>query len=306
MNKLIKFKNKIIVGDSLKILKKIPSESIDMVFADPPFNLKKKYTKYEDKKNIEEYLSWCYKWLDEMVRIVKPTGSIFVHNIPKWLTYFAEHLNKKANFRHWISWDSGGAPLGKTLLPNHYGFLFYTKSPKDFKFYDVRAPHKKCRVCGEFIKDYGGKKSQMHLFGYLLSDVWTDIHRIRHKVRRDEHPCQLPIPILERIILMSTDPGDLVLDPFIGAGTTAIAAKQLGRSYIGIDIDPLYVKISKNKLKNITETKAYGIHASFYLNTIRTIRDIDYKKLSKEKTDTKMQEKNPRNTRNLLQLPLTI
>jgi len=75
----------------------------------------------------------------------------------------------------------------------------------------------------------------MHPYGPLISDVWTDIHRIRHKKRRDEHPCQLPIPLLERLILMTTDEGDIILDPFVGTGTTAIAAKRLGRKYIAID-----------------------------------------------------------------------
>lgn len=273
--------NKIIQGDCIDVMKTIPSESVDVVFADPPFNLKKKYTKYDDEKQIEDYIKWCHEWLNQMVRVLKPTGSLFVHNIPKWLTYYSAHLNKIASFRHWISWDSGGIPLGKTLLPNHYGFLYYTQSKKGYKFFDIRAPHKKCRSCGEYLKDYGGKKSQMHPFGYLLSDVWTDIHRIRHKKRRDDHPCQLPIPILERLILMSSDPGDIVLDPFIGTGTTAIAAKQLGRKYIGIDIDPFYVAITNEKLTTAFEIKIDDIFVSLYLNTLRTIRDVDYETLMK-------------------------
>lgn len=276
-----KFINKIIEGDCLEILKKIPGNSVDMTFADPPFNLKKKYNHYDDSKEKEEYLKWCDKWLDEMVRITKPSGSIFVHNIPRWLTYFAAHLNKSAYFRHWISWDSGGAPMGKTLLPNHYGILFYTKVelPKEFKFYDIRAPHKRCRLCKGFLKDYGGKKDQMHPFGTLLSDVWTDIHRIRHKKRRDEHPCQLPIPLLERLILMSTNENDIILDPFIGTGTTAVAAKRLGRKYIGIDIDSLYIKITEKNLLEAKETKINNFYVSIYLKEIRTIRDKDFKEI---------------------------
>jgi len=281
-----KFENQIILGDCLEIMKTIPDNSVDMTFADPPFNLKKKYNHYEDSKEKEEYLNWCYRWIDEMVRITKPTGSIFVHNIPRWLTYFAEYLNKIAFFRHWIAWDSGGAPLGKTLLPNHYGILYYTKakSPKEFKFYDIRAPHKKCRLCKGFLKDYGGKKDQMHPFGMLLSDVWTDIHRIRHKKRRDEHPCQLPVPLLERMILMTTDEGDIVLDPFVGTGTTAVAAKKLGRKYIGIDIDPQYIKITEKNLKQVEETKINGCYVSIYLGEIRTMRDKDFKEIWKIKT----------------------
>jgi len=136
-------------------------------------------------------------------------------------------------------------------------------------------PHKRCRVCNSYLKDYGGKKEQMHPFGPLVSDVWTDIHRIRHNVRRDKHPCQLPIHLLERIVLMTTDPGDVVLDPFLGTGTTAIAAKALGRHYIGIEIDPFYKKIAEEKLANITPSLYKGYYVSFYLGNIQTIRDIE-------------------------------
>ena len=243
--------NQIICGDAIDIMRKIPDDSIDMTFADPPFNLNKKYGNYKDKKASEEYIKWCNQWLTEMVRITKSTGSILVHNIPKWLIYHANHLNKIAFFKHWIAWDSMSIPLGKTLLPAHYGILFYTKNQKGFKFHELRSPHKKCSHCNKMIKDYGGKKEQINPLGTLLSDVWSDIHRIRHRNRRDEHPCQLPEPLLERLILMTTDEKDIVLDPFIGAGTTALASKRLGRNFIGIDIDPKYKSIIENKLKNV-------------------------------------------------------
>ena len=243
--------NQIICGDAIDIMRKIPDDSIDMTFADPPFNLNKKYGNYKDKKASEEYIKWCNQWLTEMVRITKSTGSILVHNIPKWLIYHANHLNKIAFFKHWIAWDSMSIPLGKTLLPAHYGILFYTKNQKGFKFHELRSPHKKCSHCNKMIKDYGGKKEQINPLGTLLSDVWSDIHRIRHRNRRDEHPCQLPEPLLERLVLMTTDEKDIVLDPFIGAGTTALASKRLGRNFIGIDIDPKYKSIIENKLKNV-------------------------------------------------------
>ncbi|HOK79498.1 MAG TPA: site-specific DNA-methyltransferase [bacterium] len=270
--------NKIIQGNCLEVMKKIPDDSVDVTFADPPFNLKKKYNSYYDKHEVEEYLLWCKKWLYEMVRITKPTGSIFVHNIPKWLIYFGSYLNDVAIFRHWIVWDAMGAPLGKTLLPNHYGILYYVKSDK-FKFYDLRMLHRRCRKCHYILQDYGGKKSQMHQFGPLISDVWTDIHRIRHKKRRDEHPCQLPIHLLERLLLMSSDENDIVLDPFIGTGTTAIAAKRLGRRFIGIDIDEKYVAISRSKLEQTGETNIHGCYVSIFLDSVITIRDRDWQKI---------------------------
>jgi len=271
--------DQILRGDCLSILRTLPDECVDVCFADPPFNLEKKYGKYKDCLELGAYLAWCEEWINELVRVTKPTGSILLHNIPKWLTYYAAILNRTAHFRHWISWDAMSSPLGKTLLPAHYGIIFYSKAPRGYKFYEIRAPHKRCRLCGGFLKDYGGKKDQMHVFGNLVSDVWTDIHRIKHNKRRDEHPCQLPIHLLERVILMSTDPGDIVLDPFLGTGTTAIAAKTLGRHYIGMELDETYVRIAKQKLKRIIESKHEGFFVSFFLNKIQSVRDIDAKKI---------------------------
>ena len=199
-----KYINTIRQGDCLALFKGIPDDSVDITFADPPFNLGKKYTSYEDSVEFEEYLHWCEMWISEMVRVTKPTGSIFVHNIPRWLTYYSGFLNKVADFKHWISWDAPTAPMGKSLQPAHYGVLYYAKDAKQNKYYEIRYPHKRCRKCGYLLKDYGGKKASLHPFGPLVSDVWTDIHRIKHNKYRDEHPCQLPIHLLERIILMST------------------------------------------------------------------------------------------------------
>jgi site-specific DNA-methyltransferase (adenine-specific) len=276
--KLSRFINEIIEGDAIEVMKQIPDGSIDVTFADPPFNLKKSYEQYEDDKETRDYLSWCNQWLYQMVRITKSTGSVFVHNIPKWLTYYTSYLNEMAYFKHWIAWDAMGAPLGKTILPNHYGILWYVKS-KDFKFYDIRAPHRYCRECKALLKDYGGKKHLIHPFGTLVSDVWTDIYRIRHTKRRDEHPCQLPIHLVERLILMTTDEGDIVLDPFIGTGTTAIAAKRLARNYIGIDIDKKYIKMTEEKLEGIAPTQINGCYVSVFLGKIVTVRDLDYGKV---------------------------
>lgn len=277
-----KFINKITKGDLIELFKNIPSDSVDVTFADPPFNLKKKYNGYKDSLEFEEYLKWCELWIKEMVRVTKPTGSIFIHNIPKWLTYFSSILNKHANFKHWISWDAPTSPMGKSLQPNHYGILYYVKDITNTKFYEIRSPHKRCRKCGYLLKDYGGKKNLLHPFGPLISDVWTDIHRIKHNKYRDDHPCQLPIHLLERIILMSSDENDLILDPFMGTGTTAIAAKRLGRNFIGFELDEKYVEISNTKIKN-EKFKSHidNIWVSFFNKDIITIRDIDWIVLSK-------------------------
>ncbi|MCD4745283.1 MAG: site-specific DNA-methyltransferase [Bacteroidales bacterium] len=275
-----KYINKICQGDCLELFKNIPDNSVDMTFADPPFNLKKNYKSYKDSLEFQEYLNWCEQWISEMIRVTKPTGSIFVHNIPKWLTYYATYLNKFAHFKHWISWDAPSAPMGKSLQPAHYGILFYEKKEKKSKIYELRYPHKRDRKQGFLLKDYGGKKDGLHQFGPLISDVWTDIHRIKHNKNRDTHPCQLPIHLLDRLILMTTDENDIVLDPFSGTGTTAISAKRTGRKYIGFELDPFYVQISEEKLnKTLSNYKLGNIWVSFYLQEIVTIRDKDWESL---------------------------
>ena len=274
--------NKILPGDCVELFKNIPDESIDLTFADPPFNLKKKYNGYKDSLEFQDYLQWCEKWICEMVRVTKPTGSILLHNIPKWLTYYAYYLNNMADFKHWIAWDAPTAPMGKTLQPSHYGILFYAKDGKKNKFYEIRHPHKRCRKCGYLLKDYGGKKGGLHPFGPLVSDVWTDIHRIKHNKYRDEHPCQLPVHLLERLILMTTDEGDIVLDPFMGTGTTAIAAKRLGRYFLGFEIDDNYVEIAGKKVTNEkAESRIGDIWVSCFLDEIVSLRDKDWSDLSK-------------------------
>lgn len=269
--------NRIFEGDCLELFKNIPDDSIDVTFADPPFNLKKGYSSYKDSLKLQEYIEWCNLWINEMVRITKPTGTIFLHNIPKWLIYYANILNKIAYFKHWIVWDASTAPMGKTLQPAHYGILFYTKELRNFRFYEIRSPHKRTRNSGILAKDYGGKKSLLHPFGPLLSDVWTDIHRIKHNKFRDEHPCQLPIHLMERIILMSSDEGDIILDPFMGTGTTALAAKRLGRKFIGFELDKEYVDIANQKIESERSVSKIGKSwISFYLNEIITLRDKDW------------------------------
>ena len=282
ISRLKEYINQIIQGDCLELFKDIPDNSVDMTFADPPFNLKKKYTSCNDSLEFQEYLNWCKQWIYEMVRITKPTGSIFLHNIPKWLTYYATYLNNYAYFKHWISWDAPTAPMGKSLQPAHYGILFYGKESKGTKIHELRYPHKRDRKQGYLLKDYGGKKDKLHPFGPLVSDVWTDIHRIKHNKKRDPHPCQLPIHLLDRLILLATDEGDIVLDPFSGTGTTAISAKRLGRNYIGFELDNEYVEISKKKLVAVEPNYKLGESwVSFYLKDVITIRNNDWEKMKK-------------------------
>jgi site-specific DNA-methyltransferase (adenine-specific) len=269
--------NKILCGDCLDLFKEIPDESVDMTFADPPFNLNRNYASYRDTLDSQDYLDWCERWIGEMVRVTKPTGSIFLHNIPQWLTHYPTFLNGIAHFKHWITWNAPTSLMGKSLRPSHYGILFYTKSQTNAKIYKLRHPHQRDRKQGYLLKEYGGKIDIVHPFGPLVSDVWTDIHRVQHAGRRDKHPCQLPVGLLDRLILMVTDENDIVLDPFAGTGTTAIAAKRLGRQYIGFELDSQYQSIAEQKLNRVEANSRIAHHwVSFYRNEIITLRDKDW------------------------------
>jgi site-specific DNA-methyltransferase (adenine-specific) len=279
---ITQYLNKIVCGDCLDLFKDIPDESVDMTFADPPFNLDMEYASYKDTLESSSYLDWCERWISEMVRVTKPTGSIFLHNIPQWLAYYPMFLNRIAHFKYWITWNAPTGFMGKVLKPSHYGILFYTKSQANTKIYKLRSPHERDRKQGYLLKEYGGKIRRVHPFGPLVSDVWTDIHRIIHASRRDKHPCQLPVCLLDRLILLATDEGDIVLDPFSGTGTTAIAAKRLGRNYIGFELDRAYLEISECKLKHVEANSRINNHwVSFYRNEIITLRDQDWCNLKK-------------------------
>lgn len=268
--------------DCIKLMQAMRAKSVQMVFADTPFNLNKKYNSYKDNLDLSEYMVWTERWISECCRVLKDDGSMFIYNIPRLLVHTAPLLNDRLEFRHWIAWNSNGKPLGNTMQPAHYGILFYTKMRKS-KFYDVRAPHVKCRKCKAHIKDYGGKEHLRHPFGYQISDVWNDIHRSRHNCRRIEnHPCQLPVHLIERMILMTTDENDIILDTFSGGGSAAVAAKQMGRRYIGCDIDKGYSKAANKKYKNAELSRdPNGAFVSRHLGGIVSMRNVDLAKWKK-------------------------
>lgn len=228
-------------GDSLKVLPLIREEVIDTVFADPPFNIGKKYGKNtDDLRPDDEYLLWCRQWLGECVRVLKPGGALFVYNLPKWNILLGSFLVERGMvFRHWIAIEiSACLPIPGRLHPSHYSLLYFTKGkPKTFR--RIRTPVLRCRHCGGEVKDYGGHRGALNPKGLTLKDVWTDIPPVRHwkfksKTRRAN---ALSTKILDRVVEMSTVPGDLVLDPFGGSGTTFVVCEARHRHWIGIEVD---------------------------------------------------------------------
>ncbi len=236
-------------GDCLDIIPHIADESIDTVFADPPFNLAKEYgRKVNDDRPNGEYVRWCKRWLDECIRIIKPGGAVFIYNLPKWNVLIGAYLSEGGlDFRHWIAINIKlSLPIPGRLYPSHYSLLYYTKGkPKTFK--KIRTPIETCRHCGGEIKDYGGHRGAMNPNGVNLTDVWNDITPVRHwKFKsRKRSANQLSTKILERVVNLSTEEGDIVLDPFGGSGTTFDVCERLNRQWIGIEMESCDVIIER-------------------------------------------------------------
>jgi len=230
-------------GDCLEFLGTIADESVATFFADPPFNLSKDYgSNGSDNIPDADYLNWCEKWLGEGVRALAPGGALFVYNLPKWLMPLGTYLGSLGGmtFKHWIAIDKAHSlPIPNRLSTSHYGLLYFIKGdrPRVFDRDAVRIPIQVCRHCGREVKDYGGHKKYLNPKGLNLSDVWDDIPPVRHKRYKTRQANQLAPVILERIILLSTRPGDLVCDPFAGAGTTAYVAEKLGRRWISYELN---------------------------------------------------------------------
>ena len=279
-------------GDCIAFLKRVevlhPDGAFDLAFADPPYNLEKKYTQWDDGMADQHYLEWCNAWLDGMIATLKPGGSLFVLNLPKWAIHHAAFLNQRLDFRHWIVWDALSDPRGK-LMPAHYALLWYTKpggkpvcnySPVRSKLRaGFAAPPDSPQYClrASCVKS---RKAQGDDTKVELSDIWSDVHRIRHKRDRDAHPCQLPDKLMERIIKLATRPGDVVFDPFCGAGTTAIAAMKLGRKFVVTDVDEHYIEITNRKIADMrAHADMFGEFVVPRESTKKETRDVSKKEI---------------------------
>lgn len=231
-------------ADCLDVLGGMEDAGVDLVFADPPFNLGKDYGKgVNDSLADEEYLEWCRRWIAECVRVLKPGGAFFLWNLPRWNIELGHALNQEGMmFRHWIAVDiKYSLPIPGRLYPSHYSLLYYTKGkPKTFT--RPRVPIPVCRHCGGDIKDYGGHRNKLHPEGLNLADVWTDIPPVRHRKTKRRGANELSTKLLRRVLEIASEPGDLVLDPFGGSGTTYAAAEEMHRHWVGVelgDCDPL-------------------------------------------------------------------
>ena len=231
----------IVLGDCTKELKKIESNTVDLIIADSPYNVGKDYGNKSDKQDFDEYIAFTKEWLTECHRILKKNGTIYIFIGFRYISYLYQILEKdlKMNFVNWISWHyTQGIGKTKGFSPRHDDILMFSKSASyKFNLDEIRVPQKFYR-----------KVNNMR--GANPGDVWEVSHIHYCQKNRQEHPTQKPEALVERMVLASSSEGDMVVDPFSGSGTTLRVCQQLNRNAVGIEINPEYVEQTKERLNS--------------------------------------------------------
>ncbi len=242
------FQNKIICDDCLNILPIIKKGSVDLIFADPPFNIGYKYDKYYDKVKKKNYIAWTKDWMSICKKVLKPNGSFYIAIGDDYAADVKNIADKLGLFmRNWIIWHyTFGQHTKNKFARAHTHIFYFVKNKKKFTFKSndslVRIPSDR-----QFV--YNDKRANPT--GKMPDDVWSHFPRVcgTFKQRKDWHPCQMPESLLGRIIRVSSNEGDWVLDPFSGSGTTPVVAAKLKRKYTGIELSPEYAKESRERIR---------------------------------------------------------
>ena len=228
-------------GDALSLFKQIEDNSIDLIIADPPYNLGKDYGNNCDYKEFDDYIEFTKNWLIEAKRVLKPTGSIYVFMGVRFISYLYTILERDLNmlFNSWIVWHyTQGIGKTKGFSPRHDDILFFNKSAQfTFILDSIRVPQKYYR-------------SRNNMRGANPGDVWEFSHVHYCNENRQNHPTQKPEGLIERMILASSNENGIVLDPFSGSGTTLRVCQQLNRNAIGFEINPDYIEMTQTRIKN--------------------------------------------------------
>jgi site-specific DNA-methyltransferase (adenine-specific) len=226
-------------GDCLAEMALLPSESVDLVVADPPYNLGKDYGNNHDLRGFREYLAFTEAWLEEARRVLKPTGSIYVFMGVRFISYLYDILDQKLGFffNSWITWHyTQGMGRTRGFSPRHEDILFFTKC-EDFEFRldSIRIPQKYFRA-------------RNNMTGANPGDVWSFSHVHYSNPERQDHPTQKPEALIARMVLASSGESAWVMDPFSGSGTTLRVCQQLGRNCIGVELNPAFVSMTHLRL----------------------------------------------------------
>lgn len=250
------------LGDSLEILKKIRDASIDMIFADPPYSIRK--AEWDTFESQEEYIEFSQKWIREASRILKANGTLYICGFSEILADIHHPAMKYFYNCRWLIWHyKNKANLGNDWGRSHESILCLRKSKEHIMNIDfVRLPYNahtlKYPVHPQAeTSQYGrGKKREEwipHPLGAKPKDVIEIPTTCNGMGEKTPHPTQKPEELLRKVILASSNEGDIILDPFVGSGTTVVCAKQLGREWIGIDNKEEYLKWAVDRLQNVQE-----------------------------------------------------
>jgi site-specific DNA-methyltransferase (adenine-specific) len=286
MQKLL---NKIICGDCIEVLSKVKKPFADLIFADPPFNIGYRYDKYYDKRKHENYIAWTRDWMTACKKVLKPHGSFYIAIGDEYAANVKIIADEMGLFmRNWIIWHyTFGQQMKKKFARSHTHIFYFVNHKKNFTFNDhaVRVPSDRQLIYNDRRANPAGK---------MPDDVWTEYSRVcgTFKERTRWHPCQMPESLLKRIIAVSSKPGDCVLDPFCGSGTTAAAAQQLGRNYLGVEISDKYVQNARKRLSQLKTQQS----TNFFFNT------VELNELKRLLSDMEKPTKEIAADKNLLQL----
>ncbi len=245
--------NKIYNMDCLEGLKLIDDNSIDLIITDPPFNQNKIYANHNDNLNENEYFDWCNKWIKEGFRVLKNDGSFYVQINSKNMFLLYNIMNKYGIYQNACIWIKHSSPMTqkRRYSKNYQVWLFFTKTEKYNFYYNAE----------KIIHRYEPYKyiANRNIEGRNVDDIWEDICELstgylaQKEVLLDGNGCklhvqQMPIALPKRMILHSSNVNDIILDMFIGSGTTAIACLETNRNFIGFENDLNHFNLSNNRL----------------------------------------------------------
>lgn len=244
--------------DYREFLSLVPEKSVDLAVIDPPYNLKK--AKWDTFKSQDEFLGFTFDWIDRLIPKLKDTASLYVFNTPFNSAYILDHLVKiHMIFQNWIVWDKRDGFNNATRKYSGWQetILFFTKS-MDYTFNadEIRIPYESKDRIAHAVKMgilKNGKRWFPNEKGKLCGDVWkfsSERHKtkIKGKTQKLLHVTPKPLDMVERMILASSNENDLVLDCFVGSGTTAIAAIKHNRRFLGCDSNKTYVDYAKKRI----------------------------------------------------------
>lgn len=239
-------------GDALQVLReRIPNASVDLIFADPPYNIGKKFAGFLDRwPSDEAYAEWCYKWLDLCIAKLKPTGSMYIMSSTQCMPYLDLYLRHRVSILSRIVWhyDSSGVQARKYFGSVYEPILFCVKDPDHYTFNADQIKVEAKTGARRRLIDYRKPVPTVYSSEKVPGNVW-EFPRVRYRMEEyEKHPSQKPEALLERVIKASSTEGDVVLDPFAGTFTTSAVARRLGRKTIGIELQEEYVKIGLRRV----------------------------------------------------------